>query len=89
MGRPSPMTWLFYAYCIASAPTYSAQEVWTMLPSWQFSLAATVPQIVTWIAVSFLLLFAVLVPDDGIPRGWRRTAFYVTLVPALATLHSN
>jgi hypothetical protein len=83
MGRPSLMTWIFYAYCIGSAPSFATTEVWTILPSWAHSIALL--NVVSGAAaVAFLLLFAVIVPNSGIPVGWRRTVFYA--VASIAAL---
>ena len=84
MGRPSLMTWIFYAYCIGSAPSFAAQEVWTILSPWGHAIAAGLPTIGSITAVSFLLLFAVIVPSSGIPGGWRRYAFYAASAIAVA-----
>jgi hypothetical protein len=84
MARPSPMTWIFYAYCIGSAPSFAAQEVWTILPSWQYAIAVGLPEFGSQTAVAYLLLFSVLVPDLGIPDGWRRSAFYGACAVAAA-----
>jgi hypothetical protein len=75
MGRPSLMTWIFYAYCIGSAPSFAAEQVWAILPSWAHAIAMLVV-VSGQTAVAFLLLFAVIVPNSGIPVGWRRTVFY-------------
>jgi hypothetical protein len=74
MARPSLMTWIFFGYCIGSAPTSMAQKVLTVLPAWQHAIALGV----IWCsapAVAFLLLFSILVPSETIPNGWRRIAF--------------
>lgn len=86
MARPSLMTWIFYAYCLANAPSFAAQENWTVLPAWQYAIAAGIPGFGTTIAVSLLLLFSILVPDDRIPSGWRRTAFYLASIIAVADI---
>jgi hypothetical protein len=86
MARPSLMTWIFFAYCLGSAPSFAAQEVSTILPSWQHVIASGLPAFSSATAVAFLLLFSVLVPNDGIPTGWRRTAFYIASVIAIADL---
>lgn len=77
IARPNLMTWLFFAYCIGSAPSFAAGEVWTILPPWQFAIANTLTTFGTATAVSFLMLFAILVPDEKLPSGWRRVAFYL------------
>ncbi len=76
MARPSPTTWTFYAYCLAAAPSFAAGENWTILPAWQYVIAGGLPGFSASIAVGCLLFFSVLVPDDRIPSGWRRPAFY-------------
>lgn len=76
MGRPSLMSWIFYAYCIGSAPSFAAQEVWTILPPWEHAIASGLPTFGSLTAVSYLLLFAIIVPNAGVPLGWRRYAFY-------------
>lgn len=82
--RPSLMTWIFYIYCLCSAPAFASGVVWTVLPPWQYTLAAGIPELGALSAVSFLLLFAVLVPDNHITQGWRRTAFFLTAALAVA-----
>lgn len=84
LARPSPMTWIFYVYCLCSAPSFSAMQVWTILPAWQYAVLADLPGISSVSAAAFLLLFAILVPSDGIPAGWRRTAFKVACAIAVA-----
>lgn len=89
MARPGLMTWTFYAYCLGSAPSFAAQENWSVLPAWQYPMVAGIPGLGAATAVAFLLLFSVLVPDDRIPSGWRRTAFYFAGVIALADIALN
>jgi hypothetical protein len=81
--RPSLMTWIFYAYCLCNAPSFSALVNSTILPAWQYAIVAGFTGLGTWSAVAFLLLFAVLVPNDRIPQGWRRTAFWISSIVAL------
>lgn len=76
--RPGLMTWVFYAYCLSSAPSYSAQVNSSTLSAWQYAIVAGLPTVGTWSAVAFLLLFAVLVPDDRVPPGWRRIALWIS-----------
>lgn len=89
MVRPSIATWVFFAYCLGSAPSWAAQEVWTVLPAWTHAFAAGLPSIGSGDAVAFLLLFAVLVPSEQIPSGWRRTAFYGASIIALSDIALN
>ncbi|MBV8637610.1 MAG: GAF domain-containing protein [Candidatus Eremiobacteraeota bacterium] len=76
--RPSPMTWAFYCYCLGSMPSSAPLEVWTILAPRQYELASGIPFTLAWTASPCLLLFSVLVPDFGVPNGWRRIAFIVT-----------
>lgn len=76
MARPSLMTWILYVFCLCSAPSFAAQEIWTILPPGQFLIAGGIPTLGTGTAVAFLLLFTVLVPNESVPPGWRRYAFY-------------
>lgn len=75
IARPCLMTWLFFVYCLGSAPSFASGEVWTILPPWAFAVASGLPSLGSLTAVSFLLLFSIVVPNDGIPSGWRRVAF--------------
>jgi hypothetical protein len=83
MARPSLMTWIFYIFCLCSAPAFAAGEVWTILPAWQYVIASGLPGAGSLCAVAFLLLFSILVPDTAIPSGWRRPAFYLASILAV------
>ncbi len=84
MARPSLMTWIFYAFCLGTAPIYAAGEIWSTLPAWQYAIAVGIPTSLALAAVALLLLFAALVPNELVPSGWRRWAFYGALALALA-----
>lgn len=86
MARPSPMTWMFFAYCLGSAPSFAAGVVWSVLPAWQYAIAYGIPLIGTATAVAFLLVFSVLVPSENVPAGWRRYAFFVASAVLLADI---
>ena len=88
MGRPSPATWIFFIYCLGSAPSWAAQEIGTGMPVWLHALTAGTLVISTGSAVAFLLLFAILVPNQTIPGGWRRVAFLAaSAITALYTAY--
>jgi hypothetical protein len=80
------MTWVFYAFCLGSAPSFAAQQVWSILPPAQFSIAYGIPGLGASTAVAFLLLFTVLVPNETIPSGWRRFAFYAASAVLVADI---
>jgi len=86
MARPSPMTWIFFAYCLGSAPSFAAGVVWSILPAWQYAIAYGIPLIGTSTAVAFLLVFAVLVPNENVPEGWRRYAFFTAAAVLLSDI---
>lgn len=86
MARPSLMTWIFFGYCLANSPTFAATEVYTVLSNWQYNAVLAVPGILNGLGVALLMLFAILVPNEGIPPGWRRTAFYIGVMLTLADL---
>lgn len=71
LARPSIMTWLFYGYCIGSAPLGVVNAAWTSWPPAVFALVMSVYGTIGFLGAAFLLLFALLVPDDRPPRGWR------------------
>jgi len=81
--KPSPATWIFYAYCLSSAPSLAAQQA-TYLPGWLYALTATPAGFLTAMGASLLFMFAALVPDDRIPAGWRRTAFWAAAAACAA-----
>lgn len=87
MARPSPMTWILYAYCIASAPSIAVTQVGTFFPAWAPLVAFVI--FATSIGVAFLLVFSVLVPDERIPAGWRRPALYCAVLLAIIDMALN
>lgn len=76
--RPGLSTWLFFVYALGSAHTFSLEKNATLWPAALYSLAYGLT-ILARSAVQFLLLFSITVPDDGIPTGWRRRAFFAIL----------
>jgi hypothetical protein len=75
--RPSLMTWMLFGYCLATAPAgvaYQAYTIWPVLPYAAF-IAVVGPT--TAVASGCLLLFALLVPDESVPSGWRGVAFWI------------
>lgn len=84
LAKPSPMTWIFYIYCLTSAPSGALQQISTVLPNWAFLITSGIANFVTTVTVAFLLVFSVLVPDERVPGGWRRIALCGALLLALA-----
>jgi hypothetical protein len=75
MARPSPLTWVFFAYCLGSVPGFAANVNDTgFSPVW-YAITISVLNVLTWCAPTLMLMFALLVPDDRITGGWRLPAF--------------
>lgn len=83
LARPRLLTWLFFAYCLGTAPYYGMVINGTAWQPTLYRLALAFDN--ATIAASFvgLLLFALTVPGDGIPQGWRRAAFLTAVVLAV------
>jgi hypothetical protein len=75
MARPSPLTWIFFVYCLGSVPSYSTSLLNTTSSSLAYTLTAVLLNFSTATAVAFMLLFAFVVPDDRVPAGWRRIPY--------------
>jgi len=78
--RPGLMTWLFWGYCLGNSPYgVSASVLWTW-PSQTFAAMSIFSVVVTTLGFPCLLLFALFIPNDRLPVGWRRFAFWLTCV---------
>jgi hypothetical protein len=86
LARPTLLTWLFYVYCISSGPFYVLTVYATQWSPWLYGLLLPLWIALTSFGVVCLTLFALCVPNDGVPRGWRRTAFVVVSIAALVPL---
>jgi hypothetical protein len=86
LARPSLMTWLLYGYCITNLPAFAAELNASVPSPWQYLIVSGVPTELDTIGVWFLLLFALTVPEDTPPAGWRRSLFYVFAVVATLDL---
>lgn len=71
MARPGPMAWTFFAYCLAAAPASPFLARATRLPEGLYTTASAVGLAVVCAAYGLLLIFALIVPQDRAPRGWR------------------
>lgn len=74
LGRPGAMTWIFFAYCIFSAPNSAMGSNLTVLPPLLYAALLVSAYTCSTLAPGLLLLFAILVPNDRPPPGWRRAA---------------
>ena len=70
IGRPGPLTWFLFAFCLGSGPDLLAYENLTLLPPPLYQLYIVIVRTIDYAAAGFLLLFTLLVPNDR-PRGKR------------------
>lgn len=83
LARPTLLTWLFYIYCLSAGPFYVTTALGTVWPTWGYKLIVPLEQFVTAVGVVALALFALCVPGDGVPQGWRRAAFIAICIAAI------
>lgn len=90
LGRPGALTWIFFAYCLFSAPSTAMSANLATLPPPIFALIINTTSVANAVAFGLLLLFTVLVPDDRPPPGWRVAAHRAAWgsIPALAALNA-
>lgn len=86
MMRSSVMTWLLFGYCVASMPNACSQAMLVGLPSTLYTVVTTSTGAWIDIGAIVLALFALTVPSDSPPRGWRRTTAYALSAAAVAGL---
>jgi hypothetical protein len=80
LGRRGPMTWFFFAYAVCVMPTDPGLQNLTILPPALYGLYAVVTDCWVMAAFPLLLAFAVTVPDDRPPPGWRTTVLRIAFV---------
>jgi hypothetical protein len=85
MARPSVMTWLLFGFCAANIPWAAPQGMLVWLAPPLYALLAIAASLLTWTGAGLLALFTLLVPDDRVPRGWRRTAFRILAIATVLT----
>ena len=74
LGRPGAMTWIFFAYCIFAAPDSALASNLTVLHPLLYAVLLVGSFGGSLLAPGLLLLFAIVVPNDRPPAGWRRAA---------------
>lgn len=77
MMRPSLMTWLLFGYFLATVPAAVAYQAFTVWPALPYAALIAVLSPNTAVASACLLLFALVVPDEKAPSGWRSVAFWI------------
>lgn len=87
--RPSIMTWLLFCYCLAEVPAAAAYQALTVWPPFAYAALIAVFSPTASFGSVCLFLFALLVPEERVPRGWRGWVFWVTAIAAIALLTGN
>ena len=83
--RPGLMTWLFWAYCLGTSPFGVAADVlWTWWPPLAFAALSAFNDAANALGFAFLLLFALVIPGDRVPTGWRGWVFWITCTATAA-----
>lgn len=83
MLRPSLMTWLLFVFCVLTSPAAAASDALTSLSPAGYVLITIPTQLGQFGSSASLLLFTLVFPDPSLPRGWRRTAFWIVCVATL------
>ena len=83
LARPSPLTWMFYAYCVGSAPWFATDVNDTVFSPLAYALTTFPLTALTWCAPGLMLLFAIAVPDDRVRGGWRLLLFRLAWIATL------
>lgn len=86
LARPSTLTWIFYAYCVGSAPWFSADVNDTVFSPLVYAITILPLTTFTWCAPGLMLLFALAVPDDRVTAGWRLLAFRLAWIGTLGVV---
>lgn len=86
MLRPCLMTWLLFFYCAANLPWASAQGMLLWLSPPVYTACDILSAIVIWGGAPALALFTLVMPEDGVPLGWRRTAFICVAAAGVLTV---
>ncbi len=84
--RPSVMTWLLFGYCLAEAPVGAAYQALTVWPPVAYAALIAVASPSAALGAVFLFLFALLVPDESVPRDWRGWVFWIAAIGTIAFL---
>ncbi len=83
MARPGAMTWLFFGYCLASMPDATSMGMLITLPSPAYTFITAVTAGTIELGAPVLALFALTVPADMPPAGWRNILFRIIAVVAV------
>ena len=84
--RPSLMTWLLFVFCVLTSPAAASSDGLTFLSPLGYVLTSIPTQLGWFGSTVALLLFTLVFPDSSLPRGWRRTAFWLVFVVGLVVI---
>jgi hypothetical protein len=79
LGRPGRATWTFFAYAIVAAPNFAIEQNLSILDPALFAFLFNVSIIGLSVQFALLMQFAVLVPNDRPPPGWRTVAYRIAV----------
>jgi hypothetical protein len=79
LGRPGRATWTFFAYALVAVPTYSIEQNSSLLNPTLHALLYDAGIVANSIQFGLLMQFAILVPNDSPPRGWRTMVYYAAI----------
>lgn len=83
--RPSPMTWLLFAFCVLTSPAAASSDALLWLSPANY-LTAMLPLQLGQFLSTALLLFTLVFPDTSLPQGWRRTAFAIVCLASAVSV---
>lgn len=84
--RPSVMTGLLFGYCFCVVPVGSAYQALTVWPAPAYAAMMAIFGPTSALSAVFLVLFALLVPEERVPRDWRGWLFWAAGIGSLAVI---
>jgi hypothetical protein len=79
LGRPGRATWTFFAYAVIAAPNFAIEQNLSILDPLLFAVLYNASIVAISVQYALLMQFAVLVPNDRPPPGWRTVAYQIAL----------
>lgn len=77
LARARHMTWILWGYCCGNLPFAAAQGMLLWMTPALYAATTTMSSLVTFLAAPLLAIFTLMVPDDGVPAGWRGHAIRI------------
>lgn len=79
LGRPGRATWTFFAYAVIAVPNFAMEQNLSILSPAMFAVVWDVSMLSICVQFALLMQFAVLVPNDQPPAGWRTVAYQIAV----------